>query len=71
VFDSALFGDEFPVELENVERVEVIRGPGAALYGTSAFSAVISIITKRGESARGLEAQASLGTFDARRLRMA
>jgi outer membrane receptor for ferrienterochelin and colicins len=71
VFDSALVGDEFPVDLENVDRVEIIRGPGAAMYGTSAFSAVISVITKRGDTVHGLAATASLGTFDARRLRMA
>lgn len=71
VFDSALIGDEFPVDMENVDRVEIIRGPGAALYGTGAFSAVISVITKRAEQVNGLEAMASLGTFDTGRLRMA
>lgn len=33
------------ISLHNVERVEVIRGPGSALYGTSAFSGVVNIIT--------------------------
>lgn len=32
--------------LNNVKRIEVIRGPGSALYGTYAFLAVINIITK-------------------------
>lgn len=71
VFDSALVGDEFPVDLENVERVEIIRGPGAAVYGTSAFSAVISVITKRGGDVQGLEATGSLGTLDTKSLRLA
>lgn len=70
VFDSALVGDEFPVDLENLERVEIIRGPGAAVYGTGAFSAVISVITKRGGDAHGLEAMGSLGTLDTKRLRL-
>ncbi len=34
------------IPLANVERIEVIRGPGSALYGTNAFSAVISIVTR-------------------------
>ena len=35
------------LSLFNVERVEVIRGPGSALYGTSAFSGVVNIITTK------------------------
>jgi outer membrane cobalamin receptor len=71
VFDSALVGDEFPLDLDNVDRVEIIRGPGAAVYGTGAFSAVISVVTKRGGDMHGLEATGSLGTLDTRRLRLA
>lgn len=33
--------------LNNIERVEIIRGPGSALYGTGAFTCVVNIITKR------------------------
>ena len=36
------------MDLSLVDRVEVIRGPGSALYGTSAFLAVVSVITKKG-----------------------
>ncbi|MEE9614214.1 MAG: TonB-dependent receptor plug domain-containing protein, partial [Thermodesulfobacteriota bacterium] len=34
------------LSVDNVKRVEVIRGPGSALYGTDAFSAIVNIITK-------------------------
>jgi outer membrane receptor for ferrienterochelin and colicin len=71
VFDSALVGNEFPVDLENVDRVEVVSGPGASMYGTSAFSAVISVITKRGSEEDGVEVAGTLGAFDARRVRTA
>lgn len=40
---TIVFGD---LALENVERIEIIRGPGSALYGTNAFVGVVSIITK-------------------------
>src|SRR4051812_416020 len=43
VYDQALIGNEFPVDLALVDRIEVIRGPGSALYGTSAFFAVINV----------------------------
>jgi hypothetical protein len=33
--------------MENVERVEIVRGPGSALYGANAFTAVVNIITKQ------------------------
>jgi len=36
---------EFPL-LEHVERIEIVRGPGSALYGSSAMGGVINIITK-------------------------
>ena len=40
--------DEFP--LEDVRRIEIIRGPGSALYGSGAMAAVINIITRDAES---------------------
>jgi vitamin B12 transporter len=39
--------DQIPVE--NVERIEIIRGPSAVQFGTSALGGVINVITKRGE----------------------
>ncbi len=38
-----------PVHLEEIERIEVIRGPGSALYGANAHSLVVSITTKKPE----------------------
>jgi len=43
---NTTFWDQIPVFVENVERVEVIKGPNAALYGANAFNGVINIITK-------------------------
>jgi len=36
-----------PVSLEDIERIEIIRGPGSALYGANALSGVINITTRR------------------------
>jgi iron complex outermembrane receptor protein len=38
--------EALPIELEDIERIEVVRGPVSALYGANAFSGVINIITK-------------------------
>ena len=51
-------------DINNIERIEIIRGPGSAMYGRNAFSAVINIITKTGESDKGITAKAELGTFN-------
>ncbi len=52
-------------DLNSIERIEVIRGPGSALYGKDAFSGVINIITKSGShTKKGVEAYASSGNFN-------
>lgn len=50
---NATFWDQIPVFLENIDRVEVIRGPNAALYGANAFNGVINIVTKEAHATRG------------------
>ena len=52
--------------LENVARIEVIRGPGSALYGADAFSGVINIITKTSADIDGTETGVRTGTFNSR-----
>lgn len=43
------------IGVEDIERIEVVRGPGSALYGADAFNGVVNIITKRpGEGKSGL-----------------
>jgi outer membrane receptor for ferrienterochelin and colicin len=48
--------------LNNVARIEIIRGPGSAVYGADAFSGVINIITKQAQDIKGSEAGLRLGT---------
>jgi len=43
------------IPLEQIERVEIIRGPGSAIYGSSAFTGVINIITRKNINAVKLE----------------
>jgi outer membrane cobalamin receptor len=50
--------------VNNVARIEIIRGPGSALYGTHAFLAVINIITKEADDVDGVEVSAGLGSWD-------
>lgn len=50
--------------LENVARIEVIRGPGSALYGADAFSGVINVITKNAGDINGTEVGLRAGSFN-------
>lgn len=65
IYDSNLAGTEFPLDLDLVERIEVIRGPGSSLYGNNAFFGIVNVITRRGGDIGGLEASASASSFDA------
>ena len=49
--------------LEHIARIEIIRGPGSALYGSDAFSGVINIITKGPGEAQGTEIGARAGSY--------
>ena len=49
--------------VENIARVEVIRGPGSALYGADAFSGVINVITKTSDDIHGTEVGLRGGSF--------
>jgi len=69
IYEQALIGTEFPVDVDLIDRIEVIRGPNSSLYVASAFLGVVNIITKRTQPARHLTASGELdsyGTFKTR-----
>lgn len=54
--------------VENIARIEVIRGPGSAVYGADAFAGVINIITKTEEDISGFQTGIKGGSFGTRNL---
>lgn len=69
IYDQAAIGTDFPVDIDLIERVEFVPGPGSALYGNNAFFGVINVITKRGHDLDGAELSgeiASAGTHKGR-----
>lgn len=55
VYDSALLGREFPVDVALIERIEFIAGPGGAVYGQNAMFGVVNVITRDGARLDGGE----------------
>jgi len=50
--------------VENIERIEVLRGPQSTLYGSDAMAGVINIITKRGEGELNAVLELEAGSFE-------
>jgi iron complex outermembrane receptor protein len=62
VYGQALLGTEFPVDLDLIDRVEIVRGPNSSLYMASAFFGVINVITKRGSAMGGPSVSGAAGS---------
>ena len=60
VFDSGPTGRAFPLDLDLVERIEFIPGPGGAVYGQNAMLGVVNVITRTGADIKGTELSARL-----------
>ena len=64
VYEQGFIGTEFMLDVDLIERVEIVRGPGSALYGSDALFGVINVITKKGADIGTAEASVEGGTFD-------
>lgn len=68
IYSSVPVNSAFPLDIGLIERIEVIRGPSASIYGGDAMFGVINIVTRSGQNVGG-EASLSLGSGANRRLR--
>ena len=55
VYDGGPIGGQLPLDLDLVERIEFIPGPGGAVYGQNAMFGVINIVTREGGDLNGTE----------------
>jgi iron complex outermembrane receptor protein len=60
---GGVFWDVVDVPLMNIEKIEVIRGPGASVWGANAVNGVINIITKNARETRGATVEAGGGNL--------
>jgi outer membrane receptor protein involved in Fe transport len=58
---SSYVGYDLRTDIDDVERIEVVRGPGSVLYGTGAFSGVVNLVTRSPDEPSGAEVGFSAG----------
>lgn len=59
---TGIFWDQAIFPLQQIERIEVIRGPGGPLWGNNSVNGVVNIITKQGIDTQGVRGNVKLGT---------
>jgi outer membrane receptor protein involved in Fe transport len=59
-YDAGPMGVQFPLDMDLVERIEFIPGPGGAVYGQNAMFGVVNVVTRGGSSVDGVELAAAL-----------
>jgi iron complex outermembrane receptor protein len=61
---GGVYGDTQDVPLEDIDRIEVLRGPGGTIWGASAVNGVINIITKKAGDTPGALIVVGVGTHE-------
>jgi outer membrane receptor for ferrienterochelin and colicins len=64
LYDGGNVDRNLPIDVADIDRIEIIRGPGSALYGTNALLGVVNIITRRGRDLNGGEAALVGGSYN-------
>lgn len=69
LYDQASIGTDFPIDIDLIDRVEFVPGPGSAVYGASAFFGVINVITKEGHQLAGPQVSTEVGSHGSSKVR--
>ncbi len=67
IYDGGPFGRQFPLDMDLIERIEFIPGPGGAVYGQNAMFGVVNVITRSGAAFDGAELAAATQNPQAQR----
>lgn len=64
VYDTAQISEAFPLDIESIDRIEVLKGAGSAIWGTNALYAVVNVISKNAESNRNRQIMGEYGSHN-------
>ncbi|MBN1916811.1 MAG: TonB-dependent receptor [Verrucomicrobia bacterium] len=64
IYSAAYLGTAAIIDVDLIDRVEIVRGPSSSLYGTGALFAVVNVITRHGRDLQGAEASAEVASYD-------
>jgi iron complex outermembrane receptor protein len=65
IYSTGRIGMDLPLDLDLIDRIEIVRGASSSLYGTNAFFAVINIVTREAKELAPAEAAVSAGSYQA------
>lgn len=63
LYDTAAIGTEFPLDMDLIDHIEVVRGPGSSLFGTNAIFGVINVITRQVREDEAVEVTGDTGSY--------
>lgn len=67
VYGMAAIGNEGGIDLNTIDRIEIVRGPGSPLYGQYAMFAVVNVIPRQGSKVNGFRPSFEIGSFGYKR----
>jgi len=70
LYDAAAIGTDFILDVDLIDRVEFVPGPGSSIYGNNAFFGVVNVITRPIDASKGLEASVETASYNTNKARM-